>query len=144
MPPDGIADEEGNYIAALLNAYADALDSPGLTVDDVPSLKKKYRENFEEQRVNYYSAIRIIRILRESFANSESEMNTWKSETYDYISDTLRDEYANGFKRLIEVLKTVKDCKTTSIVDQCERLVGPKEKKGVCHLLNIDWTDNYE
>lgn len=144
LPPDGIADEEGNYIAALLNAYADALDSPGLTVDDVPSLKKKYRENFEEQRVNYYSAIRIIRILRESFANSESEMNTWKSETYDYISDTLRDEYANGFKRLIEVLKTVKDCKTTSIVDQCERLVGPKEKKGVCHLLNIDWTDNYE
>lgn len=144
LPPDGIADEEGEYIVALLNAYADALDLPGLTIDDVPSLKRKYRENFEEQRVNYYSAIRINRILRESFANSDSEMSTWKSETYDYISDTLRDEYDNGYKRLIEVLKTVKDCKTTSIVDQCDRLVGPKERKGVCHLLNIDWTDDYE
>lgn len=144
LPPDGIAEDEGNYIAALLNAYADALGTPGLTVDDVPSLQRRYRENFEEQRVNYYSAIRINRILRESFANPDSEMSTWKSETYDYISDTLRDDYDNGFKRLIEVLKTVKDCKTTSIVDQCDRLVGPKERKGVCHLLNIDWTDDYE
>ena len=71
-------------------------------------------------------------------------MKTWKSETYDYISDTLRDEYDNGFKRLVEVLKTVIHCKTTSVVDQCERLIGPKERKGVCHLLEIDWTDDYE
>lgn len=144
LPPDDIDEEEGKYITELLKAYADALGTTELTVDNVPSLQRKYRANFEEQRVNYYSAIRINRILRESFANPDSEMNTWKSETYDYISDTLRDEYDNGYKRLIEVLKTVKDCKTTSIVDQCDRLIGPKERKGVCHLLDIDWTDDYE
>lgn len=144
LPPEGIAEEEVKYIAELLNAYADALGTPRLTLDDVPTLNRRYRENFEEQRVNYYSAIRINRILRESFANPDSEMDTWKSETYDYISDTLRDEYDNGFKRLVEVLKTVKDCKTTAIVDQCDRLIGPKERKGVCHFLNIDWTDDYE
>lgn len=144
LPPEGIADEEGFYIAQLLNAYAEALGSSKITIDDVPSLKRKYRDNFEEQRINYYSAIRIDRILRESFANPDIEMKTWKSETYDYISDTLRDEYDNGFKRLVEVLKTVIHCKTTSVVDQCERLIGPKERKGVCHLLEIDWTDDYE
>lgn len=144
LPPDGIADEEGFYIVQLLNAYAEALGSSTITIDDVPSLKRKYRDNFEEQRINYYSAIRIDRILRESFANPDIEMKTWKSETNDYISDTLRDEYDNGFKRLVEVLKTVVHCKTTSVVDQCERLIGPKERKGVCHLLEIDWTDDYE
>jgi len=98
-------------------------------------LKKKYREHFEEQRINYYAAVRITRIIRDCFINDEEELRKWLDESSDYISDTRRDDYHDGFERLKAVLKMVINCKTTSAVDQCGRLVGPKEKKGVCHLL---------
>ena len=36
------------------------------------------------------------------------------------------------------MVTNVLDCRTTSAVDQCERLIGPKERQGVCHLLVND------
>ena len=134
LPPDEIEDEEEVYIAALLAAYSEATGTP-VTKDDVHLLKKKYRENFEEQRINYYAAVRITRIIRDCFINDEEELRKWLDESSDYISDTRRDDYHDGFERLKAVLKMVINCKTTSAIDQCGRLVGPKEKKGVCHLL---------
>lgn len=138
QPPDDIKDEEDLYIAALLDAYSQAVGDVVFTKNDVHLLKKKYRENFEEQRINYYAAIRITRIIRECFVDSEEELKRWLDESSDYISDTRRDDYRDGFERLKAVLKMVINCKTTSAVDQCGRLIGPKERKGACHLLTND------
>lgn len=45
-------------------------------------------------------------------------------------------------------MKKVVDCSTTSAVDNIQNLVGPKEKKGTCHLLVNDgcvrWVDEDE
>lgn len=135
QPPDTIKDEEDLYISALLDAYAQAVGVKMYTKNDICLLKRKHRENFEEQRINYYAAIRITRIIRECFLNSEEELKRWLDESSDYISDTRRDDYKDGFERLKAVLKMVINCKTTSAVDQCGRLIGPKERKGACHLL---------
>ncbi|KGM94337.1 hypothetical protein FDC62_06100 [Clostridium botulinum] len=151
-PPTGIADDEDLYVTKLLAAYAEASGISSISKNEINTLKRRHKENFDEQRINYYSAIRISRFLRESFNNGEDELKTWKSESYDYISNTLRDEYDNGYKRLVEVLKTVVNCSTTAVVDRCKSLIGPKERKGVCHLIandnnsgyNIDWVDYYE
>lgn len=138
LPPDDIDDEEIPYVNELLLAYADASDGAPLTKDEVSKLKGKYKENFVEQRINYYSAVRICRIIQESYANPDQELRIWKNQTFDYISDTYRDDYPNGYKRLIEVLKKVVDSKTQAAIDGCDQLIQPKERKGVCHLLAND------
>ena len=135
IPPEEIADEEDLYVDALLNAYAQASGDPPVTQEDVRLLKKTYRDNFAEQRINYYAAVRITRIIRECFINDKEELDRWLNESSDYISITRKDEYDDGFQRLKAVLKKVVDCRTTSAVDQCGRLVGAKECQGVCHLL---------
>ncbi|AGX41923.1 ABC-three component system protein [Clostridium saccharobutylicum] len=143
QPPSDIAPEEDIYVRKLLIAYADAMKSGLLTKENLESLPIKYQRNFKEQRINYYSAERINRFVRESIVNGEEQFIKWKSDTYDYISDTLWDDYDDGYRRLISVLKKVIDSSTTSIVDNFKNLIGPKEKKGVCHLLADDGTINW-
>lgn len=147
-PPQDIAPEEEAYVCELLAAYAEAIKAGELTKADLDSLPKKYKRNFSDQRINYYSAARIDRFLRESFEKGEAQAEKWKSETLDYIKDTLWDDYDDGYKRLLAVMKKVVDCSTTSIVSNIQNLVGPKEKKGTCHLLANDgiirWVDEDE
>jgi hypothetical protein len=137
-PPSDIAPEEEIYVGKLLVAYADAMKSGLLTKENLESLPVKYQRNFKEQRINYYSAMRIHRFTRESIVNGEEQFSKWKSDTYDYISDTLWDDYNDGYRRLTSVLIKVIDSSTTSILDNFKNLIGPKEKKGVCHLLASD------
>jgi hypothetical protein len=137
-PPQNIAPEEEQYVRELLAAYAEAAGSDGITKDDLDSLDKKYKRNFTDQRINYYSALRIDRFIRESIDQGEKHSKTWKSETHDYIKDTLWDDYDDGYRRLLAVMKKVVDCSTTSAVDNIQNFVGPKEKKGICHLLVND------
>lgn len=147
-PPQDIAPEEEKYVCELLAAYAEAIKSGDLTKADLDSLPKKYRINFSDQRINYYSALRIDRFIRESIDKGEEHSKKWKSETHDYIKETLWDDYDDGYKRLLAVMKKVVDCSTTSVVDNIQNLVGPKEKKGTCHLLVNDgcvrWVDEDE
>jgi len=147
-PPQDIAPEEESYVCELLAAYAESIKSEEITKSDLNSLPKKYKRNFSDQRINYYSAVRIDRFIRESFEKGEVHAGKWKSETLDYIKDTLWDDYDDGYKRLLAVMKKVVDCSTTSAVSNMENLIGPKEKKGTCHLLandgSIRWVDDDE
>ena len=137
-PPQDISPEEEKYVCELLAAYAEATKSGELTKSDLDSLPTKYKRNFSDQRINYYSALRIDRFIRESLDKGEEHSKKWKSETHDYIKETLWDDYDDGYKRLLAVMKKVVDCSTTSVVDNIQNLVGPKEKKGTCHLLVND------
>jgi hypothetical protein len=125
QPPSDIASEEEVYVTKLLTAYADAMKSGLPTKENLEGLPVKYQRNFKEQRINYYSAVRIDRFVREAIADGEEQFSKW-------------DDYDDGYRRLISVLQKVIDCSTTSIVDKFQNLIGPKEKKGVCHLLAND------
>ena len=148
-PPDHVAPEEELYIQELLAAYADAEKSAApFSKSDLDTLPPKYKRNFSDQRINYYSAVRIDRFVREFISDGDQEADKWKSGTLDYIKDTLWDDYDNGYKRLLAVMKKVVDSHTTSVVDSFQNLVGAKEKKGACHLLVndgcISWVENDE
>lgn len=147
-PSKDIAPEETIYTQELLRAYADAEKSGPLTQEDLDSLPSKYKRNFTDQRINYYSAVRIDRFVRESFSTGSEEAKKWKDGTLDYINDTLWDDYDNGYKRLIAVMKKVVDSTTTSVISSFDNFVGSKEKKGVCHLLvndgRIRWVEEDE
>lgn len=145
VPPKDIAPEEETYVRELLAAYADAEKRGILTQAELDSLPSKYKRNFSDQRINYYSAVRIERFVRESIANGEDEARKWKDGTFDYIKDTLWDDYDDGYKRLVAVMKKVVDSSTTSVVSSFDNLISAKEKKGACHLLVNDgkmkWVD---
>lgn len=147
-PPDDIAPHEEIYVKALFDAYASAMKSGPIDKDALSSLPNKYKRNFSDQRINYYSAVRIDRFVRETIADGNSEADKWKKGTFDYIKDTLWDDYDDGYKRLLEVLKKVVDSSTTSVIEGFKNLIGAKEKKGVCHLLandgTLQWVDNDE
>lgn len=145
-PPKDIAPEEEIYVRELLAAYADAEKAGKLTQADLDALPARYKRNFSDQRINYYSAIRIDRFVRESIADGETEVKKWKDGTLDYIKDTLWDDYDNGYRRLVAVMKKVVDSDTTSVISSFDSLVSAKERKGVCHLLvndgKIKWVDD--
>lgn len=143
VPPEIPKPDEDLYIKALLAAYAHDLGRDVVLPEELTSLHRKYRDNFSTSRISYYSAVRICRFLRESFTDAEEELELWKKQTKDYIIDTLNDDYDSGYRRLVAVLKMVVNCTTTAAVDSCNRLIGPNERKGVCHLLanegEISW-----
>lgn len=147
-PPDDIAPEEEIYVHELLAAYADSLKKNAVSKDELDSLPRKYKRNFSDQRINYYSAVRIDRFVRESITNGDEQADKWKSGIFDYIKATLWDDYDDGYRRLIAVMKKVVDSTSTSVVDDFHQLVGAKEKEGVCHLLandgTIHWVDDDE
>lgn len=143
IPPEVPKPDEDLYIKALLAAYAHDLGRTVVLPEELAGLHRKYKENFSTSRISYYSAVRICRFLRESFTDAEEELELWKRQTKDYIIDTLNDDYDSGYRRLVAVLKMVVNCTTTAAVDSCNRLIGPNERKGVCHLLanegEISW-----
>lgn len=144
VPSDLLTNNEINapYIQALLSAFGSALNQEKITFEDLPF---PYSKKFQRQRINYYSAQRIDRFVRESLDDGEHQMKKWKEETFDYIEEALEDNYPNGEQRLNKVMQKVVDCSTTSILDQFQNFIGPKERKGACHLLVNDrkftWVD---
>lgn len=59
LVPDDTGKHELDYIRALYEAYAQKLKKDTFTADDVSSLPKRYAENYKEQRMAYYSALRL-------------------------------------------------------------------------------------
>lgn len=147
-PPDDVTPEEEIYIKKLLAAYSQSIGSPIIELDELDKYPKKYNRNFTDQRINYYSARRIDHFVRESIADGDVEAEKWKSDIFDYIKDTLWDDYDDGYKRLVAVMKKVVDGYTSSVVDSFNGLVTPNAKKGACHLLandgELDWVEDDE
>ena len=147
-PPDDVAPEEEIYIKKLLAAYSQSIGSSIIERDELDKYPKKYSRNFTDQRINYYSARRIDHFVRESIADGDNEAEKWKSDIFDYIKDTLWDDYDDGYKRLVAVMKKVVDGYTSSVIDSFTGLVTPNAKKGACHLLandgELDWVEDDE
>lgn len=142
-------DFEVEYISALCAAYADALSLDVITVDDIPSLPAKYQRNFYEQRKAYLSAESIQRSISEVYEDGENQFETLKDDAYNGIKTTYYDEYENGYRRLLEVLKKISDVQLTkSKLMLLKNLIGNLERLGIVHILVNDkkivsWVDPY-
>lgn len=145
-----IYDFEANYISALCDAYAEALSKDKVTVDDIPQIPKKYQVNFYEQRKAYLSAESIQRSIREVYDDGENQFDILKDDAYQGIKITYFDDYDNGYRRLLEVLKKISDIQLTkSRLSSIKNLIGNLERLGIVHILVNDktiasWVDPYE
>ncbi|MCK9286314.1 MAG: hypothetical protein M0P29_01950 [Sphaerochaetaceae bacterium] len=146
-PPEDIAQEEIPYIKALFAAYAQATGMASVTKDNLYTLSERYRRNYSDQRENYYNAARVERSVREIFENGEQEFGKIKEDAYDGVVDVCWNDFDDGFKRLLAVLKQVTQITLTkSFLTQIKDLINNSEKKGICHMLvndgKIQWVFN--
>ena len=145
-----IYDFEAGYISALRGAYAEVLSRDELTVDDIPSLPKKYQKNFYGQRKAYLSAESIQRSIREVYEDGENQFDILKEDAFGGIQTTYYDDYDNGYRRLIEVLKKISDVQLTkSKLMLIKNLIGNLERLGIIHILvndktMVSWVNPYE
>lgn len=145
-----IYDFESGYISALCGAYAEVLSRDELTVDDIPSLPQKYQKNFYDQRKAYLSAESIQRSISEVYEDGENQFDILKEDAFGGIQTTYYDDYDNGYRRLIEVLKKISDVQLTkSKLMLIKNLIGNLERLGIIHILvndktMVSWVDPYE
>lgn len=145
-----IYDFEAGYISALCDAYAEVLSREVVTVDDIPALPKKYQTNFYNQRKAYLSAESIQRSISEVYEDGENQFDILKEDTFNGIKTTYLDDFDNGYRRLLEVLKKVSDVQLTkSKLSLIKNLIGNLERLGIVHILVNDktivsWVDPYE
>ena len=147
---DQIYEFESGYISALCGAYAEVLSKDDVSVDDIPVLPKKYRQNFYDQRKAYLSAESIQRSISEVYDDGENQFDILKDDAFGGIKTTYYDDYDNGYRRLLEVLKKISDVQLTkSKLTVIKNLIGNMERLGIIHILVNDqtiksWVDPYE
>jgi hypothetical protein len=145
-----IYDFEAGYISALCDAYAEVLSRDNVTVDDIPKLPKKYQKNFYEQRKAYLSAESIQRSISEVYEDGKNQFDILKDDAYNGVKTTYYDDFDNGYRRLLEVLKKISDVQLTkSKLSLIKNLIGNLERLGIVHILVNDktitsWVDPYE
>jgi len=81
------------------------LSRDNVTVDDIPKLPKKYQKNFYEQRKAYLSAESIQRSISEVYEDGKNQFDILKDDAYNGVKITYYDDFDNGYRRLLEVLK---------------------------------------
>ena len=137
--PDEPTDEELEYIAQLLAAYAEAMEINELSRSNL-SLYPKYNNDLRQRRKEYYAAETVRRSTRDVFKENDSDQfDLLKEETYDGIFDVYSQDYQHGFERLLRVMTQVAAIQINkSSISKLPEWIGNKEKKGVCHILVND------
>ena len=140
--PENVGEEELPYLTALCEAYSDKL---GQTITSCSS--ERVKMDFEDER-NYFNSVQSrIRGIRDVYADTDKQYEVLKKEAYEGIKETYYDDYDNGFKRLMEVLKKITSTTLgASDLMKISNLIGNAEKKGLCHVLVNDgkiqtWVD---
>ena len=139
LVPDDVGKHELDYIRALYEAYAQKLNRETFTAGDIPSLPKRYAQNYKEQRMAYYSAVSIERSVRDIFDDGEDEFDRLKEDAWHGINTTYWKDYEYGYTRLNVVLEKITSTSLdSSVLSQMRNLIGNLEKKGICHILVND------
>lgn len=132
--------EEMEYISQLLAAYAEAEGVNELSSSALGGYPA-YKNDLRQRRKEYYAAETIRRGTREVFGDKDPDhFELLKEETYDGIFDIHSQNYQHGYERLIKVMTQVAAIQINKSPLSKLQWTGPKEKKGVCHILVNDGT----
>lgn len=138
------------YIDALVKVYQQDSKITISDENDIEKLPIIYQKHFKIQRESFFSAESVLHQIRDAFYDGEIEFNNFKEEIYDGIEDYLIQKYKNGFSRVNKVLEIVivANFSKSYLSKNNNGLIGPKEKKGIVHMLvnedRIEWVTNYD
>ena len=145
-------DENTNnkYITSLIKVYQQDSKINISTIEDINKLPLLYQKHFKIQRESFFSAESVLHQIRDAFYDGETEFNLFKDEIYEGIEEHLIQKYKNGFFRVQKVLEIVVIANFTKsyLSKNNNGLIGPKEKKGIVHMLvndgRIEWIAEYD
>jgi len=137
--PTITTDIERIYVNELFAAYGDV---ESLTTFDEEDLLRfpDYKEDFDDRRIDYYSAVSIERGVMELQANNlANQFDVLKEETLDGVKDTSKKHYSNGYEKMLSVMEKATSFSVDNyLLSKSPFWISTKIKKGVCHHLVND------
>lgn len=133
-PPAFPTGNETVFVSELRRAYADHLKQELKDVDAGLAGREDLREHFNDARVEFYSAEGLRTFSRDTLPPGEFEK--LQDEVHSGIKDDLRDEHADGYRRVVAVVKTARTLPLTS--HPLSSRIHNRDRGGICHQLAND------
>jgi hypothetical protein len=133
-PPDVPAGNETVFVGQLRRAYADHLKQDVSDIDEGLAGREDFREHFNDARVEFYSAEGLRTFSRDTLPPGEFEK--LQDEVHSGIKDDLRADHADGYRRVVAVVRTARTLPLTShpLISR----IHNRDRGGICHQLAND------
>lgn len=133
-PPAAPAGNETVFVGELRRAYSDHLKKSVNDVERDLAGHAALREHFADARVEFYSAEGLRTFSRDTLPPGEFEK--LQDEVHSGIKDDLRGDHADGYRRVVAVVKTARTLQLTShpLISR----IHNRDRGGICHQLAND------
>lgn len=133
-PPSVPAANEAVFVGELRRAYAQHLKQDVKDVDAGLTTRDDLREHFHDARVEFYSAEGLRTFSRDTLPQGEFEK--LQDEVHSGIKDEERGDHADGYRRVLAVVKTARALQLTS--NPLTTRIHTRDRGGICHQLAND------
>jgi hypothetical protein len=134
MPPPVPTDDEIIFVGELRRAYADHLKREVNDIDKELVGYDDLREHFADSRVEFYSAEGLRVFSRDTLPPGEFEK--LQDEVHSGIRDDVRGEFADGYQRVVAVVRTARTLPLTG--HSLNSRLHIRDRGGICHQLAND------
>lgn len=134
VPPSVPAANEAVFVAELRRAYADHLKQDVKDIDGGLAVRDDLREHFHDARVEFYSAEGLRTFSRDTLP--QGEFDKLQDEVHSGIKDEERADQADGYRRVLAVVKTARALQLTS--NPLTTRIHNRDRGGICHQLAND------
>lgn len=132
-PPTDPADLEVTYVRQLMDAYADHLKRQVAAVGDLAG-EADLREHYGDSRLEFYSAESLRTFSRDTLPPGEFEK--LQDEVHSGIKDEVRTDHADGYRRVVAVVKTARTLQLAA--HALHGRLSVRDHGGICHQLAND------
>jgi len=133
-PPGDPTDNEAVFVGELRRAYADHLKQDLKDLDAGLASREDLREHFHDARVEFYSAEGLRTFSRDTLPQGEFEK--LQDEVHSGVKDDVRGAHADGYQRVLAVVKTARAMQLTS--NPLTTRIHTRDRGGICHQLAND------
>ena len=132
-PPGDPGDTETAFVRELLEAYSDHLKQPVNGIADLDNADD-LREHFGDSRLEFYSAESLRTFSRDTLPPGEFEK--LQEEVHSGIRDEIRGDHADGYRRVVAVVKTARTLPLGG--HALHGRMAVRDHGGICHQLAND------
>lgn len=133
-PPSVPAANEAVFVSELRLAYAQHLKQDVKNIDAELAARDDLREHFHDARVEFYSAEGLRTFSRDTLPQGEFEK--LQDEVHSGIKDDVRGAHADGYQRVLAVVRTARALQLTS--NPLTTRIHTRDRGGICHQLAND------